>query len=110
MPVKKSGLGILNLVMSAQEEYLRSTRGSVELVWAVTGGGVGFSNIDHLRTLSEERRDGKKARKAGYKSRLKVLVSNLQGTDKCPLLRDKITGACMSLRGTTVSGTLISAT
>ena len=53
MPVKKYGLGLLNLVTSSQEKYLSSQRGITELVQAVTGGGA-FSNADHLRTLSEE--------------------------------------------------------
>ena len=79
MPVKKAVLGLLNSVTSSQEEYLISTWGSVELVRAVTGGGA-FSNADHLRTLSEERRDGKKDRDVVYESRLKGLVSNLKGT------------------------------
>ena len=56
IPVKKSGLGILNPLTLAQEKYLSSQRGSTELVWSVTGGGA-FSNADHLQTLSEERRD-----------------------------------------------------
>ena len=70
MPVKKAGLGLLNTVTSAQENYLRSTKGSTELMRDVTGGG-GLSNTDHLRTLSEERRDGKEARDVEYESRLK---------------------------------------
>ena len=52
IPVKKSVLGILNPLTSAQEKHLRSTRGSTELVRAVTVGGA-FSNAGHLRTLSE---------------------------------------------------------
>ena len=56
MKVKKSGMGLLNQGTSTQDKYLSSTWGSVELVWAVTGGGV-FYNSDQLRTLSEERRD-----------------------------------------------------
>ena len=109
MPVKKVGLEILNTFTLAQEKYLRSTRGSEELVRAMTGGGA-LSNAGHLRTLSEERRDGKKSRDLAYKSRLKGLVSNLKGTDKRLLLRGKITGAWMSVRVTTVSGTVLSAT
>ena len=109
MPDKKAGLGILNPVTSAQEKYLGSTRGSVELVRAVTGGGE-FSNANHLWTISEERRDGKKAWDIAYKSRLKVLVSDLQGTDKRLLLRAKSTGAWLSVHGTTVSVTVLSAT
>ena len=59
MTVKKSGLGVLNLVTSAQEKYLSSMWGSAKLVEAVTEGGA-FSNADHLRILGEERRDVKK--------------------------------------------------
>ena len=44
------------------------------------------------------------------KSILKFLVSNVQGTDKRLLLCAKITGAWLSIHGTTVSGTVISAT
>ena len=109
MPVRKAGLGLLNPVTSSQNNHLSSTRGSTKLVWVVTGGG-GFSNADHLRTLSEERRDGKKAQDVAYKSRLKCLVSNIHGTENCLLLRAKITGAWLSVRGTTVSSTVISAT
>ena len=62
-PVKKSGLGLLSQVTSAKEKYLISQWGSTELIRSVTGGGA-FSNADHLRHLSEERRDGKKDRDA----------------------------------------------
>ena len=75
----------------------------------MTGGGA-FSNADHLRTLSEERRDGKKSGNVAYISRLKGLVSDLKGTDKPLLLRAKIIGAWLSLRGSTVLGTVLSAT
>ena len=109
MSVKKSGLGILNPVTSAQEKYLSYQRGSVELVRAVTGGGA-FSNYDHLRTLGEERHDGKKDREAAYETKLKGLVRDLKGTDKRLIQRAKRTGAWLSVRGTTVSGTVLSAT
>ena len=69
MPVNKSGLGLLNTVTSAQENYLSSTRGSIELVQAMTGGGA-LSISDHLRTISEEQHDRKKDRNVVHKSRL----------------------------------------
>ena len=72
--------------------------------------GGAFSNADHLRTLGEERRDGKKDRDASYKIKLKGLVRDLKGTDKCLILHAKITGTWLSVRGTTVSGTVLSAT
>ena len=65
IPVKKSGLGLLNSVTSSQAKYLSYQQESAELFWAVTGGGE-FSNADHLRTLSEERHDRKKARDVAY--------------------------------------------
>ena len=73
MLVKKYGLGLLNSVTSVQDKYLNSTRGSTELVRAVTEGGA-FSNADHLWNVSEERRDGKKDRDVAHKSRLKGIV------------------------------------
>ena len=109
MPVRKSGLGLLNPVTAYQEKYLSSTRGSAELIRAVTGGG-GLSNTNHLRTLSEERHGVKEARDVAYESRLKGLLSNLQGTGKQLLLRAKSTGAWLIVCGTTVSGSVLSST
>ena len=109
IPVKKYGLGILNAVTPDKEKCLIYKRGSSELVQAVTGGGA-LSNADHLRTLSEGRRDGKKDRDIAHKSRLKGLVINIKGTDNLLLLRAKSRGAWMSARCTTVSGTVLSAT
>ena len=76
MAVKKAVLRLLNPVTSAQDKYLRSTWGSSELVRAVIGGGA-FPNANHLRTLSEKRRDGKKYRYVAYESRFNGLVRNL---------------------------------
>ena len=109
MPINKPRLGLLNTVTSAQEKYLISTRGSTELVRSVTGGGE-LSNADHLRTLSEERRDGKKDRDVAYESRLKGLVSDIKGTNKRLLLCAKSTGYCLIVRSTAVSGKVMSAT
>ena len=73
----------------------------------MTVGGA-FSNADHLRPLSEERRDGKKERDAAYKSKLEGLLIDLKGTHKLLLLSTKSTGAWLSIRGTTVSDTVLS--
>ena len=109
MPVKKDRLGFLNPVTSDQEKYLSSTRGSAELLRAVTGGGK-WSNAGQLLILSEEQRDVKKAHDIPYDSRLKGLVINIQGANKRLIPRAKITGSWMSVRGNTVSGTVLSAT
>ena len=69
-----------------------------------------LSNANHLRTLSEEICDRKKAWDVAYKSRIKGLVNNFQGTDKRLLLRAKSIDAWLSVRGTKVSGKVLSAT
>ena len=73
----------------------------------MTEGGA-FSNTDHLRTLSEERQNGKKDRDAAYKFKIKGLVHNLIGMDKRLLLHAKSTSAWMSGYGTILSGIVIS--
>ena len=65
-------------------------------------GGRAFSNANHLQTLGEEIRDGKKYRDAAYKTKLEGLVRDLKDTDKRLILCAKIIGAWMNLRGTTV--------
>ena len=60
--------------------------------------------------LSEERCDGKKDRDVAYENKLKGLVRDLKGTEKCLILCAKSTGACPSVRSTAVSGTVLSST
>ena len=72
--------------------------------------GWEFSKVDHLWTLSEERRDGKKNRDAAYNTKLKGLVRDIKGTDKRLILHAKIVCAWMSVCGTTVSDTVLSDT
>ena len=80
-------------------------QGSAELIRSTKGGG--FYNADHLQTLREKRRDIKKDREAPYKTKLKGLVCNLKGTDKPLILCAKCIGASISVRGTTVSVTVL---
>ena len=75
----------------------------------MTVGGA-FSNANHLRTLCEEIRERKKYRDAAYETKLKGLVSDLKVTDKPLILRAKSTGAWLSVRSTTVLGTVLPAT
>ena len=104
MPIKVDGIGLLNTVASAKEKYLSSQRGSAELIRAVTGEG------HHLRTLGEEILDRKKDWEAANKTKLKGLVHDIKGTGRRLILRAKIIGAWLSVRGTTVSGRVLSAT
>ena len=60
IPVKKSGLDLLNPMTSVNKKYLSLQRASTELLKYVTGE-VNFSNANHLLVLREEKRDGKKS-------------------------------------------------
>ena len=71
-------------------------------------GGGAFSNADHLRTLGEERCDGKKDQEVVNKNKLKVLVQDLKFTNRLLIIRAKSMGAWLSVCGTTVSGTVLS--
>ena len=92
-----------------QSGYFSSTREIAEPTRSVTGVG-GLSNADYLQTLSEERCGRKKDRNVAYNSRLKGLVSDLKGTDKCLPICAKSTGTWMIVHSNTVSGTVLSAT
>ena len=69
----------------------------------MTGKGL-FYNSDHLLDLREERRDGQEKRDDTNDAPLKSLVGELLGTDCRLILREKDTGAWMSVRDTRVSG------
>ena len=73
-------------------------------------GGRAFSNNKHLRTLSEEWRDGKKEQDAAYKFKIKGLLSDLKRTDKRLLLYSRIIRDWLSVHVTTVSRTVLYAT
>ena len=75
----------------------------------MTGGGA-FSNANHLQTIWEEIRDGKKDQDTVYKTKLKGLVRDLKGTNKRLILRAKSTGTWLSVCSTTGSGTVLSST
>ena len=109
MPIKMSGMGLLNPVTSLKEKHLSSQRVITELIRAMMGRRA-FFNDNQILTLGEERRDGKKYQEVANKTKLKGLVRDLNGTDRRLILRAKITGAWTSIRGTTVSGTVFSAT
>ena len=56
-----------------------------------------FSNADCLLALSEERRDRPKNRDDVNDVKLKELVSDLDFTNHCLILRSKNTGSWMNL-------------
>ena len=75
----------------------------------MTRGGA-FSNSEHLWTLSEKQRDGKKDWDVAHESRIKSLLSDVKVTDKPLFLRSKSTSAWMIVRGTTALGIVLSTT
>ena len=95
MTVNKSGLALLNPVMSTNDKYLSSQRESAELIRDVTGGGS-LSNTDHLQELRGKRYDVNKNRDDSNDAKLKCLVGDLIGTYRL-ILRAKKTGASMNV-------------
>ena len=91
MPVKKSGLGLLNPVTSANDKYLSFQKASTKFIQDVMRGGA-FSGANHLLVFREERRNGEKKRDDVNDSKLKGLVRDLDTTNWRLILRAKIIG------------------
>ena len=73
-------------------------------------GGGALSNADHLLALRGERRDRQKNQDDANYATLKGLVGYLLDTNRRLILWAKNKSAWMSVRGTTVSDTVFSAT
>ena len=73
-------------------------------------GGRKFSNSNLLLSLSDERRGGQKTRDDAKDATLKGLVGYIMGTNQRLILHAKNIGAWLSIRGTTVTGTVLLAT
>ena len=73
-------------------------------------GGGALSNADHLLALRVERRDRQKNKDDANYATLKGLVGYLLDTNRRLILWAKNKSAWMSVRGTTVSDTVFSAT
>ena len=109
MKVNKDVLGLLNPVSYANKKYLSLQRASKELIRDVTVGGE-FSDAYHLLEPREEKHDGQKNRNDANDAKLKGLVRELSNTNRRLILRAKIIGAWLNVRGNTVTGTLFAAT
>ena len=81
MPVKKDGLGPLNLATSVKENYLISQWGSAGIIRAVTRGGA-FSDANHLLDPRRGKHDGQKDRDDTNKTKIDGLVKYLKGTNR----------------------------
>ena len=80
----------------------------MEWIEAVTGARD-FYNTNFILALREERR-GKPPCDDVNNSKLKEIFDDLKGTDQRLILHTKITGACLNVRGNTVTGTVLAAT
>ena len=108
MPVKKSGLVLLNTVASANEKYPILHWESAELIQAMTGGGT-FSNTDHLLALREEMCDRQKNWYGANDAKLKGLFKDLNTTARGLILHAKNIGAWKIVQVTMVTDKLLSA-
>ena len=107
--VKKASLGLLNFLTSINQKYRILKHSRTELIQDVTGEGV-FSNGFHLLALREESLDGKKNWYDVNDAKLQEIVTNLNGSDHCLILRAKNIGAWLNVQGTTATGTVLSST
>ena len=90
IPVKKSSLGLQNLIFSMEENDPIPRRTSTELIWSVTGKGK-LSTTNHPPELREERRDRQKIWDDANNAKLRGLVENLEAPDLCLILSSKNT-------------------
>ena len=109
LPVNKYGLGLHNPVTSAAEKYTSLLHANYNMIGAVTGE-MQFSTADHLRAVKEERQDGNKYWYDENDAELRVIVNYHGDFDKSLFLRANHTGYWLSVRGTTVTGTVLPAT
>ena len=108
-PVNKSGLGLQNPVTSAEDKYTSLLLASYELIGAVKVEKE-FSTADHLLAFKEERWDGKTDQGVANDVKLRKIVSNKSALEKRPFLCAKNTGSWMSVQGTMINGTVLTAT
>ena len=69
-----------------------------------------FSNGDQLLALREEILEEKKNRYDVNGNKIEEIVTNLNGTDNCLIVRAKNIGAWMNIWGATVNVTVLTAT
>ena len=109
MKFKKEGLGLQDLVISSNNKYLNSLCTSCKIIGSIKGERA-FSTPDHLLTLREESSDGLKIRDDVNEAKLKVLAKVIESLDLYLIICAKNTGSWLTVRGTTVTSTVLAAT
>ena len=93
----------------ANEKCRSSLCVSYELIGAITGERE-FYNANHLLDIREDRRYDQKIRDYTNEAKLKGIVREPEALDLRLIVRAKTTGSWMTVRGTTVTGTVLAAT
>ena len=70
-------------------------------------GLIEFSAASHLWAVKEEKIDKRKTQDYVNNKKLEGFVKDLDIFDRCLSLRTKQTGSCLTVRGTTVTGTVL---
>ena len=107
--VKKSRMGIHNLVTSEEEKYKGLLRKSFKLIGTVMGK-MAFSTPDLIQVVKEERWGRGGNQYVANDGKLWIIVSNQGAFEKQLFLCTELTGSWMGALGTTETGTVLSAT
>ena len=94
---------------TAAYKHTISLRASYELIGSVTVKKK-CSITDHLLAVREERWDMKKCRDDVNDAKLRRIVNDQGYFDKRLFLRAKHPGSCLSIRGNTATGTVLTTT
>ena len=109
MPVNKSNLGIQDLVTSSNDKYLSLICTSRDLIGSLAGESE-FSTTYNLQAVKEERCDGKKTWDDVNNTKLDVISKNFPTLERRPFLRAKYMGSFLTVWGTIVIDTVLTAT
>ena len=90
-------------------KYLSFLRVRYELIGAITRERE-FSTANNLLDIREERSDGQKVQDDSNGAKLKGLAKDIKAIDNCLIIRAKNTVSWPTVRGTTVTGTVLAAT
>ena len=108
MPVKKSSLGLQNLVKSAHKTIERLQIMSIKLINAVTGGN-NLLTANHIGAVREERREGQESCNEANKINSVETLQDFPKLNLIILLCKKNTSSLLTTHGTTVIGIVLSA-
>ena len=89
----------------AKKKYLSLQQERADLIWGVTRVGA-LSNANHFLDIREERRYRQKNWDDFIDAKSKGIFRDLDSTYRRLIRCAKITGACLKVQGTTLTGTV----